>query len=100
MRGKAASLLNIGSRPLTPQPDYIASDIFGMRWHHLAPGRGVVEIDLKPTRRPTFAVEKSEPPPPLELELMLWWGAGEPTRAAWLWSQTGEVAAWAAIGEA
>ncbi|HKO90623.1 MAG TPA: hypothetical protein VJU61_05700 [Polyangiaceae bacterium] len=37
----------------------------------------------------------------LELELLVFWGDGEePTRAVWLWSQTGRVAAWAAVGEA
>jgi hypothetical protein len=56
-----------------------------MRWHHLAPGRGVLELPG---------------PDRLELELMLWWGGGLPSRAAWLWSQTGRVAVWAAVGEA
>lgn len=55
-----------------------------MRWHHLGPGHGVLELP-GPDR---FA-----------LELLVWWGGGA-LRAAWCWSQTGRVAAWALVGEA
>lgn len=39
-------------------------------------------------------------PPDRELELMLFWGGGEPTRAVWLWSKTGQRVAWAPVGQA
>jgi hypothetical protein len=63
-----------------------------MHWHHLGPGHGVLEIDYGPTSE----VAKGEP----ELELVVYWGGGEPTRAVWLWSQSGAIAAWAVVGEA
>jgi hypothetical protein len=68
-----------------------------MRWHHLSPGRGVLEID---GGSPFATATVGSKPPGLELELAVWWGGGEPTRAAWLWSQTGRVASWAVVGEA
>lgn len=67
-----------------------------MNWHDLGPGHGVLEIDYGPSNE----VEKSEPPASLELELLVWWGGGEPSRAVWIWSQTGRVAGWADVGEA
>ena len=63
-----------------------------MRWHHLGPGEGVLEIDYDASNE----VAKAE----LELELAVYWGGGEPTRAVWLWSQSGAIAGWAAVGEA
>lgn len=65
-----------------------------MTWWTIGPGCGVLEIDY----RPTIAVGKSEPP--AELELRVYWGGGEPTRAVWLWSQTGRVMGWAGVGVA
>jgi hypothetical protein len=60
-----------------------------MNWHDLEPGHGVLELPERPGRDR------------LELELHVYWGdGGEPTRAVWLWSQTGRVAGWAAAGEA
>ena len=70
-----------------------------MRYHHLGPGHAVLEIDYTPGRLPTAPAAKGEPPP-LDLELVLWYGGGEPTRAAWLWSQSGRVAWWAVVGQA
>lgn len=49
---------------------------------------------------PDSLVVELSGPPTLELELLVFWGGGEPTRAVWLWSQTGELAAWAAVGVA
>jgi hypothetical protein len=62
-----------------------------MRWHHIGPGRGVLEIGGSPFAPAAVGAE---------LELVLWWGGGLPSRAAWLWSQTGRVAAWVVVGEA
>jgi hypothetical protein len=56
-----------------------------MHFYDLTDGTGVLELPG---------------PDRLELELLIWWGDGEPTRAAWLWSQTGRLAGWAAVGEA
>jgi hypothetical protein len=56
-----------------------------MCWHYLSLGHGVLELPG---------------PDRLELELAVYWGPGEPTRAVWLWSQTGTIAGWAAVGEA
>jgi hypothetical protein len=64
-----------------------------MTWWTLGLGCGVLEIDY----RPSIAVGKSEPP--AEFELLVYWGDGQ-TRAVWLWSQSGRVAGWAAVGEA
>lgn len=63
-----------------------------MRWHHLSTGHGVLEIAHGSPFAPAL-VGQSRPPP---IELLVWWGGGEPTRAAWLW--TGRVAAWATVG--
>jgi hypothetical protein len=87
-----------------------------MNWHYLDPGHAVLELDLaivdhhRVSRRnggfsgktPQFGdrVIRAASPPPLELELHVYWGGGEPSRAVWLWSQTGRVAGWAAVGEA
>jgi hypothetical protein len=87
-----------------------------MHWHHLGPGHAVLELDLaiddrRPFSRrnsPVFGktlrfgdrVIRAASPPPLELELHVYWGGGEPSRAVWLWSQRGWVAGWAAVGEA
>ena len=59
-----------------------------MNWHDLDPDCGVLQIP------PALGRDREE------LELRIWWGGGEPTRAVWLWSQTGRVAGWAAVGEA
>jgi hypothetical protein len=67
-----------------------------MRWFQLGRGHGVIELDYSPSNEG----EKSEPPARLELELLVWWGGGEPSRAVWIWSQTGRVAGWAVVGEA
>jgi hypothetical protein len=67
-----------------------------MTWWTIGPGCGVLEIDY----RASIAVEKSEVAPALELELLVYWGGGEPTRAVWLLSQTGRVMGWAGVGEA
>jgi len=56
-----------------------------MRWYDLDPDRGVLELDG---------------PERLDLELVLWWGDGERTRALWLLSQSGRALGWAAVGEA
>jgi hypothetical protein len=61
-----------------------------MRWYDLDPDRGVLELDT------SNEVAKGE----LEIELAVWWGGGAPTRAVWLWSQSGKVAAWAWVGQA
>jgi hypothetical protein len=50
-----------------------------MRWHHLAIDHCVLEL-------------------PSGLQLLLWYGGGVRTRAAWRWS--GRLASWAAVGEA
>ncbi len=68
------------TQPLASPPDTSA-----MCWWTLGFGHGVLEL-----------------PGPwlLEMELLVWWGGGEPTRAAWVWSQTGAVASWASVGRA
>jgi hypothetical protein len=60
-----------------------------MHWHDLAPDHGVLELLVSPLtdRGP-------------DLELLIWWGGGEKTRAAWVWSPTGRVAGWALVGVA
>jgi hypothetical protein len=65
-----------------------------MRWHHLGLGWDVLEIDYTPASSPTIEVAKREG----ELELVVFWGGGEPTRAMWRWA--GRLAAWAEVGEA
>lgn len=63
-----------------------------MNWHDLGPGRGVLEFD---------AIAGGDLPAGdrLEFELLVYWGAGEPTRAVWVWSQTGAIAGWCGVGE-
>lgn len=56
-----------------------------MRFHHLDPDRCVLELPG---------------PRGLEVELQLWWGDGERTRALWLLSQSGRALGWAVVGEA
>lgn len=63
-----------------------------MRWYDVDPGRGVLEIEYEPSNEPA----KAE----VDLELAVYWGGGERTRAAWLLSQDGRVLAWAVVGEA
>lgn len=87
-----------------------------MTWHHIGPGHGVLELDFPIAGPPRFP-RRNEPvlaktlrspdrgvlaasPPPIELELQIYWGGGARTRAVWVWSQTGAVAGWAAVGEA
>lgn len=55
-----------------------------MKWYCLEEGLGVLEL-------PGLAG--------FELELAVWWGGGEPTRAAWLWSQTGSFVWWCGGGQ-
>jgi hypothetical protein len=90
------------------QPSVPAADNPPMRWHHLAPGHGVLRLDRRAYDRgrnscnvcvneygPSNALEKTE----VELELVVFWGDGvEPTRAAWLWR--GGLAAWVVVGQA
>lgn len=61
-----------------------------MRWHSLDPDFGVLAIDAVPSND----LEKPEAP----FELRVWWGGGEPTRAAWFYA--GGLAAWVDVGEA
>lgn len=61
-----------------------------MRWRDLDSTTGVLQLD----GRASNAVEKGEP----VLELAVFWGGGEPTRAVWRWA--GRVASWATVGEA
>jgi hypothetical protein len=63
-----------------------------MRWFDLGLCRGVLEID--------YGSPFSTAVVGAELELLVWWGGGVPSRAAWCWSQTGKVAAWAWVGQA
>ncbi len=51
-----------------------------MRWRHLGRGYGALDLGA--------------------VELVLWWGGGEPTRALWRFPASGEVAGWADVGEA
>jgi len=67
-----------------------------MHWFHLGPGHCVFELDYRASNE----VGKGEVPAGGDLELLVWWGGGEPTRAAWVWSQTGRVMGWAGVGEA
>lgn len=60
----------------------------GMHLHDIGEGLAVLELPDHPG------------PDRVELELLVWWGGGEPTRAAWVWSQTGRVAGWAEVGVA
>jgi hypothetical protein len=64
-----------------------------MRFCSLGPDHGVLEIDHG-SPFPTAGVGG------LGLELRVWWGGDEPTRAAWIWRETGKVAGWAEVGEA
>lgn len=57
-----------------------------MRWHDIAPAYDV------PERPGRLTVDR------LGLELLVFWGGGEPTRAVWRWARTGRVACWAAVG--
>jgi len=83
-----------------------------MNWHDLDPDHGVLELDLpiaghhgffrrnRPVCGKTLqfaerGISAASPPP---LELLVYWGGGEPTRAVWLWR--GAIAGWAAVGEA
>ena len=56
-----------------------------MCWWTLGFGHGVLELSGPWLR---------------EMELLVWWGGDEPTRAAWVWSQTGAVVHWASVGRA
>ena len=59
----------------------------------------MLELDYVSNVSATIAVGKLEVIA-LNLELLVFWGGGEPTRAVWFWSQTGRVMGWAAVGEA
>lgn len=80
----------------SPQPAALAPDNRPVRYHHLGPGHGVFEIDYRASNE----VGKGEAAARGELELLVWYGGGEPTRAAWVWSQSGAIAGWAVVGEA
>jgi hypothetical protein len=67
------------------QPPAAPPDTQRMCWWTLGIGHGVLELPG---------------PRALELELLVWWGGGVATRAAWVWSQTGKVAIWAHVGQA
>jgi len=73
-------------RPTTP----------AMTWWTIGPGCGVLEFDY--TSPDPTAIGGAKPEV-LGLELLVWWGGGEPTRAVWFWSQTGRVMGWAGVGE-
>lgn len=68
-----------------------------MTWWTISPGCGVLEFDYTSPISASIAVVKPEA---LDVELLVWWGGGEPTRAAWLCSQSGRVMGWAAVGVA
>jgi len=68
-----------------------------MTWWTLGPGCGVLELDYG---SPFSTAIVGGKPEVLDLELLVFWNGGEPTRAVWLWSQSGRVAGWAAVGEA
>lgn len=59
-----------------------------MTWHDLDPGHAVLELPQATGRDR------------VELELHVYWGGGEPSRAVWLWSESGRIAWWSAVGEA
>lgn len=64
------------------QPLLVPSDNPRMRGNELDFGVGVLEL--------------------AGLQLFIWWGSGdgEPSRAAWRCRRTGELLAWAVVGEA
>ena len=93
--GSAARWEPISQQPSNPRAQRPTTP--PMTWWTIGPGCGVFKLDYISPNPTAIGVAKPEV---LGLELLVWWGGGEPTRAVWFWSQTGRVMGWAGVGVA